>query len=287
MRKALLIGVPRSLAYDRDWIDAFKDYYQVTLVNAQADAPRNINKFHIVVLLHSLTAQGDIVPDWVKRDRGKTKLLLFTGNDYKLFEEKQKLIDELEPELTATLAPRTPYKGKNIVHVPHALNPKFYFSHRAYHERHVRVGFRGIRYPAKMGLRNQAVEAFKGREGCDIKFEIFRDPMHYSRWLSKVKATVATEAGADKMTAVSSRHFETIGSGAVLIMTKGKYSGCLDPDHYVTLKDDLSNVEECLELIDDPKRWEALSRHALHHVLSHHTYKHRILDIMKRVDLTH
>ena len=187
--------------------------------------------------------------------------------------------------LVATLAPETPYRPGNgigkVAHVPHALNPLAFTPDADYDDRPIRVGFRGIRYPDILGdtERNDAVSLFADMPQSDVAWGVFQHPMEYAQWLRECKATVATEAGAPGMKAVSSRHFDSIGSGTALIMTPGDYSGCLTEDHYVRLDRDHGNLTEVMERIDDESEWRDVTTRALSHVLEHHTYAHRMAQL--------
>ena len=187
--------------------------------------------------------------------------------------------------MLATLAPNTPFKPGNgigkVAHVPHALNPKAFRPDMPYDERPITVGYRGFRYPSGLGddQRNTLVEAFIAEDDADVAFQVFPHPREYATWLSHCKSTIASEAGMLGMKAVSSRQFDSIGSRAALIMTRGEYSGCLDEDHYIVLEDDYSNKRACIERVEDEAEWQAVTDRALAHVMEHHTYAHRMAQL--------
>jgi len=275
------------LSYDADWIAAFTHHFGgVALVRMTDNKPKGIDDAELVVLLHSTSALGVQYPDWLYRMANERtgKILMMCGNDYKHFEAKQQAADRLHVDLLATLAPNTPYTLGNgirrIEHVPHALNPDRYRPTTAHGDRIYTVGFRGFRYPDNLGdtERNGIVEVFEGLPGTDIQWQILTGDA-YVEWLGECQATCATEAGAPGMKAVSSRHFESIGSGTALVMYEGEFSGCLEPEHYVRLERDHSNMDEVLALIDDPAEWGKVVTRAYNHAVEHHTYDHRMRQI--------
>jgi hypothetical protein len=286
-----LLGYPRHLSYDLDWIQAFCDHYGDTcLVHLGRPPQTDLKNAQLVVLLHSCTAQGVKIPQWVYDARARNRKgtwLMLSGNDYKHFADKQRAAEELQIDLLGTLAPDTPYMPRNgiaqVAHVPHALNEKAFHPRLPYKERAIRVGYRGYRYPDILGdtLRNDMVERFMATRDNDVRWAVFERPQDYAEWLSHCKATPATEAGAMGMKAISSRQFDAIGSGTALIMTPGAYSGCLTEKHYIRLEPDFSNIDEALERVDDEEEWQSVTTRALEHVRAHHTYPQRMRQLDK------
>jgi spore maturation protein CgeB len=84
---------------------------------------------------------------------------------------------------------------------------------------------------------------------------------------------------------ISSRHFDAIGTGTCQIMLAGRYNDILIGDkHYIELKKDFSNIDEVLERgLDDDYRLEIISC-AYEHIISHHTYPHRIDELYACLD---
>lgn len=77
--------------------------------------------------------------------------------------------------------------------------------------------------------------------------------------------------------AISSRHFDAIGTKTLHIMYPGRYNDILTPqEHYFPLKKDLSNIEELLDLIRNPIAVQKIVDQAYDHVITHHTHKHRL-----------
>jgi hypothetical protein len=76
---------------------------------------------------------------------------------------------------------------------------------------------------------------------------------------------------------ISSRHFDAIGTGTVQILQAGRYNDILQADeHYIELAADLSNADEVARRFLDPLERNRIAARALEHVLSRHTYAHRI-----------
>lgn len=77
--------------------------------------------------------------------------------------------------------------------------------------------------------------------------------------------------------AISSRHFEAIGTKTLQILFRGKYNDILLPnEHYIPLEKDFSNIETVIEKFKDEKYSKIIIEQAYVHVLENHTYKCRI-----------
>lgn len=83
---------------------------------------------------------------------------------------------------------------------------------------------------------------------------------------------------------ISSRHFEPIGTRTCQILLEGAYSGLLTADrHYLAVRSDFSNLEEVVARFKDPSLREQISEAAWEHVHAHHTYAHRVSEIVETV----
>jgi hypothetical protein len=84
--------------------------------------------------------------------------------------------------------------------------------------------------------------------------------------------------------AISSRHFEPIGTKTCQILVNGKYNGILLPDiHFLSVQENLSNLDEKIrEGLDDERRNE-ISDKAYEFVLNNHTYDKRIQTLVKNI----
>ena len=77
--------------------------------------------------------------------------------------------------------------------------------------------------------------------------------------------------------AVSSRHFDAIGCKTALLMPEGRYNDILSADdHYITIKADLSNVDDVLEKFADVRAREQMAERTYAYVQDAHTHAHRI-----------
>ncbi len=77
--------------------------------------------------------------------------------------------------------------------------------------------------------------------------------------------------------AVSSRHFEPIGTKTCQVLLEGRYNGILTADeHYISVKKDLSNLDEAIRRFKDEACRRAIVERAYEHVMAGHTYRHRV-----------
>ncbi|MBW1989493.1 MAG: glycosyltransferase family 1 protein [Deltaproteobacteria bacterium] len=84
--------------------------------------------------------------------------------------------------------------------------------------------------------------------------------------------------------AVSSRHFEPMGTKTCQILVQGRYNGILTAgEHYIPVKKDLSDVDEALEKFRDSSLREKIASQALEHALGGHTYAHRVRTLLQRM----
>jgi hypothetical protein len=87
--------------------------------------------------------------------------------------------------------------------------------------------------------------------------------------------------------AVSSRHFEAIGTGTCQLLLEGAYNGILRADeHYIGVRRDLSNLEDAVARFKDLAYRRALVARAREHVLAGHTYAHRVRAVVDAVVAT-
>jgi len=84
--------------------------------------------------------------------------------------------------------------------------------------------------------------------------------------------------------AISSRHFEPIGTKTCQILLEGKYNNILKPDvHYISLKKDYSNINNVMSKFGDKDFTKKMIDNAHEYVMDSHTHDHRILDVWKEV----
>ena len=84
--------------------------------------------------------------------------------------------------------------------------------------------------------------------------------------------------------AVSSRHFEPIGTKTCQVLIEGAYNGILKADtHYIAVKRDLSNIEDAISRLKDVEYRTRIVEAAYAHVLTAHTYDHRVARLVDSV----
>src|SRR5256885_2615865 len=77
--------------------------------------------------------------------------------------------------------------------------------------------------------------------------------------------------------AISSRHFEPIGTRTCQLLVEGRYNGILEADrHYIAVRRDLSNIDDAIARFKDSAYRADITDRAYEHVLSSHTYAHRV-----------
>ena len=90
--------------------------------------------------------------------------------------------------------------------------------------------------------------------------------------------------GAVSGKAISSRHFEAIGTRTCQLLLEGEYNGVLEADvHYLSVKRDFSNVREVVDRFKNPTERQRLTEAAFAHVMENHTYDRRVIDLLARV----
>jgi hypothetical protein len=83
---------------------------------------------------------------------------------------------------------------------------------------------------------------------------------------------------------ISSRHFEPIGTKTCQVLLEGEYNGLLVPDvHYISVRKDLSNVEEAARRFKDDGYRHAMVERAYEYVMDNHTYAHRVRSVLGSV----
>lgn len=84
--------------------------------------------------------------------------------------------------------------------------------------------------------------------------------------------------------AISSRHFEPIGTKTCQILLEGHYNGILNEnEHYISVRKDYSNFDEAFERYIDPKEREEITENAYEYVIENHTYDIRIKSILNQI----
>jgi hypothetical protein len=113
-------------------------------------------------------------------------------------------------------------------------------------------------------LKDRIVEIDQADQGTDF-FEI------YEKFFSNIPKCPAYSK------AISSRHFDAIGTKTLHVMYPGRYNDILIPrEHYFPLEKDHSNIEELLDLIRNPIAVHKIVNQAYDYVITHHTHKNRL-----------
>jgi len=84
--------------------------------------------------------------------------------------------------------------------------------------------------------------------------------------------------------AISSRHFDAIGTKTCQIMLRGKYNDILNADeHYIALEHDFSNIDDVMQRFHNQSYRNAMVQRTYEYIMDQHTYYHRISIIRKLV----
>lgn len=84
--------------------------------------------------------------------------------------------------------------------------------------------------------------------------------------------------------AISSRHFEPIGTLTCQILLEGRYNDILQPDeHYLALKKDYSNIDDVVGRFKDDGYRRAMVTRTRDYVLGNHTYRHRVDSLIRDI----
>ena len=83
---------------------------------------------------------------------------------------------------------------------------------------------------------------------------------------------------------ISSRHFEPIGTRTCQVLVEGDYAGVLTPnEHYIPVRKDFADIGEALQRVTDHGACAAIADRAWEHVMSGHTYAHRVNAILDQL----
>jgi spore maturation protein CgeB len=77
--------------------------------------------------------------------------------------------------------------------------------------------------------------------------------------------------------AISSRHFEAIGTKTCQVLLEGNYNEILKPDiHYISMKKDFSNIRDVVDRFQDDDYRNAMVERTYEYIVNAHTYRHRV-----------
>ncbi len=92
--------------------------------------------------------------------------------------------------------------------------------------------------------------------------------------------TATSDAPSGK--AISSRHFDAIGTETAQILFAGRYNDLLVPDvHYLSLERDFSNLDDVMERFRDAAARREMTRRTREWALDEHTYAHRVRALLE------
>lgn len=217
-----------KMSYYDDWIDAFREHPDfkadcINVIDAEnklSDVLKKIKNSDLIILHYSMN--GDTLKyldPFVSalKDR-KGKLVSFVGNEVNLptisMLSKIKNLQELEPELIATQLLQEAgdwlyedCKKSKVISLPHALNPKVFFSRTNIKKRKIDIGTRSARYGVYIGDndRNEIINFFsRNKKILNLSIDLCaneKSPKRFNReqwavFLSSCKATLSTEAGS-------------------------------------------------------------------------------------------
>ena len=82
--------------------------------------------------------------------------------------------------------------------------------------------------------------------------------------------------------AISSRHFDAVGTKTCQIMFKGQFNGILNADeHYIGLEHDFANVEDAVRRFHEDTYRQSMVDRTYEYVMDEHTHAHRMRTIME------
>lgn len=77
--------------------------------------------------------------------------------------------------------------------------------------------------------------------------------------------------------AISSRHFDAIGTKTCQLMFRGRFNDILEADlHYLAIQPDFANIDDALARFRDPEERTSVADRAFDHAMAGHTYAHRM-----------
>ena len=84
--------------------------------------------------------------------------------------------------------------------------------------------------------------------------------------------------------AISSRHFEPIGTKTCQILIEGAYNGILMADeHYISVRKDLSNTDDVIDRFKDEEYRKKMVERTYEYAMEGHTYRHRVETLLETI----
>lgn len=211
-------GRIETLAYNDDWLDAFKQskLCQVTDYDSRFlgayKAQKILYRYEYIILLHSTNSNGFQLPKLYRYGGLKlrrAKIVMFVGNEYKLMPEKIKFLKQNNIEYVVSQLPKASADwlydgtGSKVIALPHALNAEIFKSTTLPSNRNIHIGSRVHKYPYYLGDNNrnmisQVIDDLNSEFIVDFSSNP-KDRFTRKGWaefLSNCRATVSSEAGA-------------------------------------------------------------------------------------------
>ncbi len=130
-----------------------------------------------------------------------------------------------------------------------------------------------LRETLKVLLAKQFVGTSNIDQGVDFA------EIHEKFFAEKNKAPVHSKA-------ISSRHFDAIGTHTLNIMYPGRYNDILKPnENYFELLHDHSNIEELIALLRNNKKIKDITFSTYEKIINNHTHKHRLDKLLAEISL--
>jgi hypothetical protein len=245
--------------------------------------------------------------------RARFAIAFFLENEYRFLAEKVDFARAMGADVLVSALPldvaepfyRSRFPGK-VVSLPFGFNPHIFRPLRPLRERPIDIGTRSHIYPSGNPIgeaRNTLLRMIAAREGPfgGFTIDVSLDQLlrftreDWSAFLNRCKATVASE-GAGRLSwgedpssgsfvgAISSRHFEAMGTGTAQVLLEGRYHDVLRPrEHYIPVRRDLSNLDEVAAALRDLAGLERMAAAARELALSAHTYDHRVRELVRLI----
>ena len=84
--------------------------------------------------------------------------------------------------------------------------------------------------------------------------------------------------------AISSRHFEPVGTKTCQILLEGNFNGILrEGEHYISVKKNFSNLKDVIDVYSDHDLRNEIVERAYAYISENHTYKHRVKTIINNL----
>jgi len=234
----------------------------------------------------------------------------FVENEYRRLAEKVEYANDLGARLLVTQVEEAlgarfygERFGGRILTLPPGLNPALYHPRTPIEERPLDVGTRSHRYPpGPIGdRRNAIIDAFQRPSGplSDLRVDVSTSEnarltrTEWAEFLSRCRATIASEAAGRlrwddaeeglSFGAVSSRHYEAIGSKTALLMPAGTFGGRLrEGEHYVEVDPySEASLREAARFVRDHEALKVHTDKALARIRDTETYLDRCHELVR------